>query len=239
MEAFFHMREFENFLWLHLSWLSLWSTWNLSWYKVWGMDPTWCFNPGSTFHKMTGQGACMVCAHPFQESQPTPQGQTVIQMHHWVCLFFHSNLLTLNHFFIWKSQLQQTYLTKLCLSQPEGGDLQQGQGQEQGSQGFGKRDHFGWEEHFPPWVSRRGALYQPVEYSIHKLEVRLVVQGTPQPRRPLNKVTEDAALLMSWLPINQEQPLYLTLRLYSVSRGDEYGGQLYVSLLCTVEGEFQ
>ena len=66
-----------------------------------------------------------------------------------------------------------------------------------------------------------------------------MVQGTPQPRRPLNKVTEDAALLMSWLPINQEQPLYLTLRLYSVSRGDEYGGQLYVSLLCTVEGEFQ
>lgn len=115
MEAFSHMREFENFLWRHLSWLSLWSTWNLSWYKVWGMDPTWCFNTGSTFHKMTGQGACMVCAHPFQESQPTPQGQTVIQMRHWVCFFFYSDLLKLNHFFIWKSQLQQTYLTKLSL----------------------------------------------------------------------------------------------------------------------------
>ena len=36
----------------------------------------WYFNTESTFHEITGKGACMVCAHSFKESQPVPQGQS-------------------------------------------------------------------------------------------------------------------------------------------------------------------
>ena len=36
----------------------------------------WYFNTESTFHEMTGKGACMVCANSFKESQPVPQGQS-------------------------------------------------------------------------------------------------------------------------------------------------------------------